>query len=91
MIQHKLFNPLAVGQVGRMTREDRKDQVFDIVRAAGCAVTVGYVAQKTGLKVTPYLQSILAEMAEQHDLERDMRELSNGIRAWAYDIPQELK
>lgn len=75
----------------RMSREDRMDQIFSIVERAHARVSIGYIAQRTGLKKTPYLQDMLAEMCKYHYLEREKMTLTNGAQAWIYDIPQEMK
>lgn len=67
-----------------MTREERKQRVAAFVRGAGTYISIAEVAAGVGLRKTPYLRDMLAELCREGVLASFQHEFPNGTTGRMY-------
>jgi hypothetical protein len=72
----------------RMSREDRKDQIFQILQSCWGLTTPG-LARAIGLSRSPYLREILDEMESDGQITMTCYVLENGWQALVWRIAPE--
>lgn len=67
-----------------ITREERKARVAGFVANAGGMVSIAEVARGAGLRKTPYLRAMLAELVDEGVLACTEHTFPNGTVGWLY-------
>lgn len=67
-----------------MTREQRKARVAEFVFNAGPFVSISEIARGVGLRKTPYLREMLAELCDEGILGCSEHTFPNGTVGWLY-------
>jgi len=69
-----------------MTRDERKQQILDILRITDRQMTITEIARACGLRTSPYIRKIIADLDSQGLIELDYGTLTNGLPVTLIEI-----
>jgi len=75
----------------RKTREQRKDQMFELLQHRNSWLTLKVMARAMGLHVTPYLRAIAGELVREGMVERRFWDNAYGTQTGVYHIAPEFE
>jgi len=79
------------GMADRLPRDERKDQIFELLNRVPWYLTAREIGAHIGLRKTPHLLSIINEMVHEGQVDFKWETMTNGLRVRVYFTPEEYK